>query len=143
MSKNTIIKPNKPLYRPKNYHLWMKVKARLHNEVVEYAPYREGEVYWFCIGDNIGTEEDGKNEVFSRPVVIVRGFSRTLVWGVPLSHTKNTGPYYHEFEFKGEISNALLSQLRSFDLARATSDCIGVVKRKELSVIRRKLKMLL
>lgn len=130
MPKNPTKKPNnsnKPLYPSKDYKKWSKLKSQINNNVIKYHTYRESYVYWVNLGENIGVEEDGKSDAFSRPAIIVRGFSRNLVWIVPLSHTKRTGEYYYPFTLEGKYSNALLSQLRSVDAARIGREVLGKV----------------
>ena len=68
------------------FDAWLKLKKNLHNSTTILS-YQEGQVCWAAIGCNIGFEQDGKSGMFSRPVAIVRGFSRNIIWIVPLSTT--------------------------------------------------------
>jgi mRNA interferase MazF len=84
-------------------------------------------------------EEDGKGRRYTRPVLIVKGFSRRLVWGVPLSTTENRGKYYFEFPVaKGKNSVALLSQFKVFDTKRF-GDFYKRVDKKTLNAVRQKI----
>ena len=143
MPKNTPNNPRKPLYPPKNYKKWSKLKSQINNNTVKHHPYREGNVYWFNLGENIGVEEDGKGDLFSRPALAVRGFSGNLIWIVPLSHTSRSGEYYHRFTFKGDPGAALLSQLRSIDTARISGRSLGKISDKDFRQIRHKLQAFL
>jgi mRNA-degrading endonuclease toxin of MazEF toxin-antitoxin module len=102
----------------KQFNEWMKLKHKLNNSISVLDGYKEREIWWTAVGQNIGTEEDGKNSNFGRPVLIVKGFSQYLFWGVPLSTTKKRGKYYHPFVLHNTTSVALLSQLRAFDTRR-------------------------
>lgn len=68
-------------YDQKDFGPWMSVKSFEHNRENKQTYYKEGEVYWMSIGVNVGSEQDGKGRKFARPVLIVKGFSSTLVWG--------------------------------------------------------------
>lgn len=146
MPKNTpnkSSKPHKPLYPPKNYKKWSKLKSRINNQASSHQTYREGQIYWFCLGENVGVEEDGKGDLYSRPALIVRGFSQSLIWIVPLSHTKRRGRYYHEIKTNPDVDTALLSQLKSLDSARISGKPLGEISEAELNVIKDKIKLLL
>ena len=53
----------------RNYYDWMVVKddiqdkKRLHN-------FKEWEIWWCSIGENVGVEINGKGSHFMRPVII-------------------------------------------------------------------------
>ena len=136
MPKNKL---NKPLYPSKDHQDWSKLKSEIHNSATRHHAYREGEIYWFYFGNNVGVEEDGKNEIYSRPGLIVRGFSDALIWVVPLSHTKREGRYYYKFEFLDGISNALLSQMRPFDTVRIIRKPLGRISQETLAEIQARL----
>ena len=102
----------------KDFTEWMALKTTLQNRNKRRFGYNEGEIWWNSIGKNLGFEEDGKGIEYSRPVLILRGFSKELFWGIPLSTTKNRGKYYYAFTLHGKTSIALLSQLRTFDTLR-------------------------
>jgi len=130
----------------KNYVDWMLVKAKINN--FELRPdYKQRDIWWCSVGENIGYEEDGKNIFFNRPVLILKKFGHGLFWGVPLSTTKKRGKYYYEFEFNGRVSVALLSQLRAFDSARLNngraSARIGMVSQKVFGDIKQKIHQLM
>jgi hypothetical protein len=65
----------------KDYRKWSPVKAIIHNSGSHPLGYKEREVWWCSVGENIGFEEDGKNELFNRPVLILKIFSKELFWG--------------------------------------------------------------
>jgi len=118
----------------------MPVKRELHNN--PFRPlYNEGDVFWLCMGENVGFEQDGKGGLYTRPVVVVRGFSRELFFGVPLTSRSKSGKFYYKFLLEGNYSTAILSQLRAFDTARISNDGqrIGRISRRDLAVIRKRL----
>lgn len=130
-------KPPKKVVPIKRFNAWTKLKRKLDASTIP-AGYKEREVWWISLGHNVGVEEDGKGEFFNRPVLIVRGFSRYLFWGVPLSTTKKTGIYYHPFVCNGMVSTALLSQMRVFDTRRLMNK-YGMISKKDFAEIKLKL----
>ncbi len=122
---------------------WNHIKKKLHNSSMLPKRYTEGEVWWTCLGCNIGYEEDGKGKEFSRPVIIIKGFSKSVIWTVPLSTTSKRGKYYMDFKLRDSgTSVALLSQLRVLDTKRLLKS-IGIVDKRTLSILKLKLRQLL
>jgi len=122
----------------KRYRAWHKLKRKIHDDPSVPAGYKEREVWWLCLGHNVGFEEDGKGDNFNRPVLIVKGFSKRLFWGIPLSTTGKRGPYYHPLVINGTVSVALLSQLRVFDTKRLINKT-GMLGQKDFAEIKLKL----
>lgn len=50
--------------------------------------HRERQIWWCALGLNIGSEDDGKNEYFERPVLIFRRFGEETSWTIPISSQK-------------------------------------------------------
>lgn len=64
----------------KDFEGWSSVKTRIHSE--EKIPtFREREIWWCSTGVNVGVEQDGKNILYERPILIVHKFNRRLFWG--------------------------------------------------------------
>lgn len=55
----------------KNFDKWNGEKKRV-NIRDENTLFHEREVWWCSLGVNIGFEQDGKNDIFERPVLIIR-----------------------------------------------------------------------
>ena len=126
----------------KEFNKWMTLKDSIHNFKSRPAGYKTRDIWWTSIGTNVGFEEDGKGKFYNRPVIILRGFSKELFLGIPLSHTKNRGKYYHDFMVNGDISVALLSQIRAFDTLRLISK-YGVVNMQDFKNIKKKINIIL
>lgn len=95
---------------------------------------------WICnVGENIGFEEDGKGRDFTRPVLILKIYSRRLCHVVPLSTRIKEDKYHYLFSGNtGKISNALLSQNRSIDTTRLHQK-IGKAKKEDFEEIKRRI----
>lgn len=104
----------------KDFQDWHAVKTDLNNQPEKNKPYfYEREIWWTSIGKNVGFEEDGKNEKFTRPVLVLRKFNKYTFLGVPLSTSKIINKYRIPFKYKDDVeSTALISQLRVYDSNR-------------------------
>ena len=123
----------------KRFKAWARLKRKLQDQKTLPAGYKERDIWWVSLGHNVGVEEDGKNENFDRPVLIVKGFSKYLFWAVPLSTTEKRGKYYHPVMVNGNLSVILLSQLRTLDTRRLISK-YGMLNQKDFSEVRSKLR---
>ncbi len=127
--------------KEKDFDVWNDKKKSLH-KTPEALYFHEREIWWVSLGVNIGFEEDGKNEYFTRPVLILKKFSKNVFVGIPLSTTKKEGRYYFKFCFLENESTALLSQIRLFD-TRRLKDKMGKLEGVVFQKIRKEVKELL
>jgi mRNA interferase MazF len=101
----------------KNFSNWILKKEELHNR--KNTPnFSTRYVYWCGIGENIGDEENGKSEYFSRPVLILKKFKHRLFWGVPLTTVNKNNPYYIAIKFHNINQSAMITHLRLMDSKR-------------------------
>ena len=102
----------------KQYDKWNEVKKNIDNKQ-EQIYFKEREIYWENIGENVGFEQAGKGDDFTRPLLIFRKFSKNMFLGIPLSTQRKNGSFFFEFSFKDDkISTALLVQTKMFDVKR-------------------------
>jgi mRNA interferase MazF len=125
----------------KKFDNWNEIKKNLHGEH-KAVIFKERDIFWVSIGINIGYEQDGKGEIFSRPVVIVKKYNNNLFFGVPLSTTIREGSFFFSFDFNNEISSALLVQGRVYD-AKRLENKIGMISKNDFESLKSKLKGLL
>lgn len=118
----------------KRFLEWIGLKERLHDAV--YAPplFREGEIWWVSIGENIGSEINGKSKLFSRPVLVFKKLSANTFLGLPTTSQQRKGTWYVTITL-GETENAVvLSQARVFDYKRLSSK-IGQLEAVEMKKV--------
>ncbi len=125
----------------KRFDEWNDLKKDL-DEKEEFVIPKEREVYWASIGENIGYEQNGKGESFSRPVLIVKKYSKNMFFGVPLSTQIKEGSFFYNFTFLDETSNALIVQSRLFD-AKRLENRLGMISEEDFENIKGKIKVLL
>lgn len=97
----------------RSFVTWTKLKIRIHLFDKKIF-FKEREIWWCALGKNIGFEQDGKNDMFERPILVLKKFNHYLLWGLPLTSqdkTKNSTYYISTF-YNQERSFIILSQLR-------------------------------
>lgn len=113
-----IFMSNEFLEKQKDFDTWNGEKKKLHNGNFEELIFHEREIWWCSIGVNIGDEQDGKNELFERPVLVIKKFNRKLAWVLPMSAKPKEGKYYFHIEHDGKTFSVILSQLRLLSVKR-------------------------
>lgn len=98
----------------KDFDKWNNLKKNINNDKPRYVSERE---IWFCsVGLNVGSEQDGKNEKFERPVLVIKKISINTFIGVPLTSNKKKGSWYLPLESTN--SSAIITQIKLFDTRR-------------------------
>lgn len=125
----------------KNFEKWHSLKSSIE-ERHAVQQFHQREIWWCSIGLNLGNEQDGKNDHFERPILILRKFSRDLFWGIPLSLTSKTGEYYQLLTYQNQQSTLLLSQLRTWSSMRLLRR-IGRIGKKQFRSIQESIEIIL
>jgi mRNA interferase MazF len=122
----------------KDFDQWSKNKKRIHINN-ENKLYCEREVWWCSLGINIGFEQDGKGEDFSRPILIIKGFSKDVLLCIPLTTKLKEGKYYHDIDLgDGLARKVILSQIRLIDSKRL-EEKICTVNETQFKMIKQKI----
>lgn len=80
---------------------------------------QEGEVWMSNLGKNIGREQDGKGNGFSRPVLVIKKFNEHMFWVVPLSSKQKGLKFYFNFiDQRREKASAILAQMKLLSVKR-------------------------
>lgn len=74
--------------------------------------YKEREIWWVSLGVNIGTEMDGKNDSFERPVLVLKKINKNQFFAAPLTTRSNKGRLYFKISSEEMIRFICLSQVR-------------------------------
>lgn len=83
----------------KDFDAWNKVKKRIDNKYVEETLFiKEGEVWMVNMGLNVGYEQNGNGENFSRPGLIIKKFNRNMFWVILLSTKQKNFDFYYNLE---------------------------------------------
>lgn len=105
----------------KKFSEWIGLKEKIHNNIFKPPLFKEGEIWWCSIGENIGSEINGKSGLFSRPVLIFKKLSKNSFLGIPTSSQDRKGSWYVRVTLNNVFSTVLLSQIRFFDYKRLST----------------------
>src|SRR3989338_425312 len=96
---------------------WNTIKKKLQEkERVKF--FRQGQIWWCSIGQNLGAESYGKGQTFTRPVLIFKKLSSELFLGLPIISKIKEGSWYVAIRHKGQNITVLLNQARIYDKKR-------------------------
>ena len=120
----------------KNFDKWHNLKKYLDSfEKDKIVRFNDCEVWWCSVGVNVGYEIFGKDERFVRPVMIIRKYSPSTFFGLPMSSKRKPIDSYYPFSFQGEDGSVLLDQGRVFD-ARRLVRRMGRANKKDVRKIK-------
>ena len=105
----------------KDFATWMPKKAQLDG-LTHRPPYvSEGDIWWASIGENIGSEVNGKSNLFSRPVIVFKKLAHGFYFVIPTSTKNKTGSWYVPYKHQSINNVACLHQARAIDYRRILS----------------------
>ncbi|MEN9582524.1 MAG: hypothetical protein RL641_478 [Candidatus Parcubacteria bacterium] len=126
----------------KRFFEWVSLKQKLHEKAQTPPYFKEAEVWWCSLGENVGYEVNGKSKLFSRPVIILKKLSHYVFIGIPLSTKTRDGTWYVSITHRDQNVTANISQLRLLDFRRLSSKN-GELDRADFDKIKKRLKALL
>ena len=113
----------------------MSAKAKLDNNKRSPPLFKEREIWWCYIGENIGEEISGKNSGFERPVLVLRKLNMFTFIGLPLTRTLKTGSWYEHVKVGKHENVIIISQPRHLDYRRMDK-FIGILTTNEFKRIK-------
>jgi mRNA interferase MazF len=123
----------------KDFDEWNTLKKTLHHEQAHERCFHDREIWWCSLGINVGNEQDGRNDHFVRPVLILRRYNSEVALVVPLTRTQKEGRFYHVLAVASvRGSRVVLSQLRTISSKRLRAR-MARVPEKEFCRIRDKI----
>ena len=102
---------------PKDFDSWNRTKKQIDAREVEIF-CNPREIWWCSIGLNIGSEEDGKNELFERPVLVVTVFNKGMVRVAPLTSKSKEDRHHITITYDGRTGAVIISQVRTISTKR-------------------------
>lgn len=128
----------------KDFNRWneLKKKIDINNDLPNNFP-KEGEVWMSSVGLNIGYEQNGSEDNFSRPMLIVKKFNNHMFWTIPLSTKQKDFDFYFNYtDLNGQKVSAILAQMKLVSVKRLKRD-IYVMPKELFDQIKGKLKSFL
>lgn len=105
----------------KRFLEWIRVKERLHESGHKPPLVSQGDIWWAYVGENIGSEVNGKNEQFSRPVIIFKKLAHGFYFVIPTTTKQKEGSWFVPFRQHEREMVACLHQARAIDHRRLSS----------------------
>src|SRR6202022_1718696 len=103
------------------------------------CPEREG--WWASVGENVGSEINGKSGLFSRPVIIYKKLSHGFYFVVPTTTQAREGTWFVPFKQKERTMVACLHQARAIDYRRLSSK-LGTIDDEDFEHVKAGFRML-
>ncbi len=126
----------------KDFNAWSEVK-KSQDDKIRNVFCKERDIWWSTLGLNIGDEEDGKGELFERPIIVIKKFNNNIFWGCALStKIKDNNKYYVKVKTKEGVQSVIISQLRLYDTKRL-GEKIDVASKEDFEKIKTAIKNLL
>lgn len=94
-----------------------------------------GDIWWASLGENVGSEVNGKSELFSRPVIILKKLAHGFYFVIPTSTKDKTGTWYVPYKHQGIKNVACLHQVRAIDYRRVLGK-IGTLDDADLTRVK-------
>lgn len=128
----------------KDFDLWNELKKKIEAEENQPDKFpKEGEVWMSSLGRNIGFEQNGSGDNFSRPVLIVKKFNNHMFWAVSLSTKQKKFDFYFNYvDPDGQKVSAILAQMKLISVKRLRRK-LYELDSKKLGEIKLKLKSFL
>jgi len=127
-----------------DFDKWNEVKKGIEadNNDPDKFP-KEGEVWMSTLGKNLGFEQNGSGDNFSRPILIIKKFNNHMFWAVSLStKQKNLSFYFNYSDPHAHKVSAILAQMKLVSIKRFKRKLYDI-PHELLEDIKRKLKSFL
>lgn len=126
----------------KDFDRWNESKKKIDRSNSRSFP-KEGEVWIGNVGLNIGFEQNGSEDNFSRPMLIVKKFNNHMFWAVPLSTKQKDFDFYFNYTNPhNQKVSAILAQMKLVSVKRLKRD-VYLLDPALFELIKQKLKSFL
>ncbi len=120
----------------KRFLEWIKLKEKLHNIEAGSPVVKERDLWWVSFGENIGSEMNGKNSLFSRPALIIKKLSRGFFLVAPTTSQPHEGSWYLKIKHAGKDTFVCLHQIRTVDFRRFSSQ-LGRIDESDFMAVKK------
>jgi len=128
----------------KDFDNWNELKKKIDakDNIPDNFP-KEGEVWMSNVGVNVGYKQNGSEDNFSRPVLIVKKFNNHMFWAIPLSTKQKDFDFYFNYtDPNNQKVSVILAQMKLVSVKRLKRD-IYVISDELFIQIKQKLKLFL
>jgi mRNA interferase MazF len=129
----------------KRFIEWNNLKIKLNERVILSSENKinilakSRELWWCHIGVNIGNEQDGKNEEFERPVIILNKLSSSTYLIIPTTSKFKENKFRIRVDtLDGKFSYALIDQIKIIDARRLKRKINNIIE-KDFAILKEKI----
>lgn len=103
-----------------DFDKWNHIKKNVDAREINLKLFPQiGEVWMCALGKNIGREQNGGGENFSRPMLVIKKFNNEIFWTLPLSTKQKKIDFYYNFQDKNNQKvSVIISQIRLMHIKR-------------------------
>src|SRR3977135_3622061 len=101
---------------------WIGLKQKLNQGTQAPPLVSPGGIWWASIGENVGSEINGKSRLFSRPVIIFKKLAHGFYFVIPTTTKSKAGSWFVPFRQADRNMIASLHQARLIDHRRQLDD---------------------
>lgn len=105
----------------KKFLEWIGLKERLHSTDHKAPFVSERDMWWVSLGENIGSEMNGKSNRFSRPALILKKLAHGFYLIAPTTTQEKKGTWYVHIQLGEQDEYVCLNQIRVVDYRRLHS----------------------
>ncbi len=104
----------------KDFDKWNNLKKIIDSSVDEPDKFpKEGEVWMSNLGENIGFEQNGSGDNYSRPILVIKKFNNKMFWAIPLSTKQKKIDFYFNYtDVNNKEVSAILAQMKLISVKR-------------------------
>lgn len=101
----------------KDFDSWNSLKKNIDER--KNTPFANKRDIWWCsLGVNVGTEEDGKNELFERPVLVLRVLNKNTIRIAPLTSKNKNDDHNFPISYNDREGSVIMSQIKTVNTKR-------------------------
>jgi mRNA interferase MazF len=105
----------------KHFLEWIGLKERLDHNKSKPPLVNERDLWWVSLGENVGSEMNGKSDKFSRPALILKKLSHSFYLIAPSTIQHKEGTWYVKVQQNEKAVYICLHQIRTIDYRRLWS----------------------
>jgi len=104
----------------KDFNSWNEIKKKIETENNDPKKFPKEREVWMCsLGKNVGYEQNGAGDNFSRPILIIKKFNNYMFWAVSLSTKQKDFDFYFNYtDPNNQKVSAILAQMKLISVKR-------------------------
>ena len=119
----------------KDFDKWNLLKKEINDKDNIDIFCNQREIWWCSLGLNIGSEEDGKNELFERPILILKVFNKRILRVAPLTSSYKNDEHHFGIKYNSREGSVILSQIKTISSCRLSRKLCRLEEKQFLKIL--------